>query len=68
MTAQGQARQRNRRRPAPYSLSAMIQRVQLSAAHRLNPHDHQRAQRVVGIVLWVVFFVTLLGIGALGGS
>lgn len=50
----------------------MIQRVYLrsdpSLRHRLATRDQPRAQRVVGIVLWVLFFVTLLGIGALRGS
>jgi hypothetical protein len=50
----------------------MIQRIHLrtdpSFRQRLATRDPLHAQRVVGIVLWVVFFVTLLGIGALGGS
>jgi hypothetical protein len=46
----------------------MIQRAHLPAEQRLTVRDHQRAQRVVGVVLWVVFIATLLGIGALRGS
>lgn len=35
---------------------------------RLATHDQQRSQRVVGIVLWVAFVATLIGIGALRGA
>lgn len=46
----------------------MIQRADLRFEHRLATRDQQRAQRVVGVVLWVLFIVTLLGIAALRGS